>query len=152
MAELGINTSVDIDFRPLVGRIRFFEGQIEKSVNSEGVREQIFRTVASKVIVPEATVSGATQASIDALATGEKLEGVPCTDNGVTRYAYSESYVSSNGDIEATIDPVDEYGEHYGEYNVNTENLAYINDFLIKHDTQSELYDIIYNAVKDAIT
>lgn len=148
MAGFSVNQPVSIDFRPFINRMRYNGEQIEKSVNSVEVKEQILREVVGELIQPESTITGATQASIDAIKNGENIENVPYTDGQITRYAYSESEVLPNGDVAAYIDPVDAYGNHYGEYNVNADALN-LSAYEIKNN--KEVYDIIYDAVVNAI-
>jgi len=149
MAGVVINQKLSIDFRPFINRMRYNGEQIEKSVTSYGVKAKIAQEVVSGLIEPEYIVTGATQASIEAVERGDTLDGVPYTDGKVTRYAYSKSYFSDEY-FYLDMDPVDEYGNHYGQYNINTEGLSQLSSYGLRYN--KEVYDIVYNAVLNAIT
>ena len=127
--------SFDIDYRILVNRMRYIGEDIQKSINADGVKEYIMRHTMAELINPEYVVTGATEASIGAIATGKKLHHKPCygIEHGkkITRYAYSESYVDGKY-FEADINPLDEYGRFYGEFNVDLSELDNIIDYSLR--------------------
>ncbi len=141
---------VEIDFRPFVNRMRYMGEQIEKSVTTPEVRQEILVNVAGSLLVAKGGPdTGATDASIEAIAEGRHIHNEPYSNGEVVRYANAEYHMVDKY-LQVEVDPVDENGRHYGQYSVDVESLP--TDYNIRYEKGSGIYEAIYDAVRDAIT
>ena len=135
--------SIKIDFRPFINRMRYYNEQIERSVTSEGVKEEIFQNLANEYLYSKGKDSGATNASLDAVYSGRYVmdEQYVSPKNGAKRYANG-----SIGPKGIYLDPVDEYDYHYG-----TKSILGWDELTDYNNVKSEAYEIIYQHILDVI-
>ena len=152
MAGNGISASIDIDFRPYVNRMRYYGEQINKSVTSPSVREQILQELVGDLVDENyGQDTGATHYSIQAVATGDYISDKAFSnDKGITRYGTGR-LISNSRETRLEIDPVDENGRHYGAYSVNTELLSTYAQRYELYDEDNAVSDIIMDAVRHVI-
>ena len=143
----GISSDINYDFRPFISKLRASGEKLERRITSRDVRQSVLLDIAGEFIQAEGFDTGATQASIDAIASGQYVQDEAYSNGKVTRFA-NAAYTMSGNKLEFSIDPVDERGNHYGEFSVNLDALP--TDFTIK--TDGVTYETIYEIVREALT
>lgn len=162
MAKLnGAYSTINVDFRPFVNRMRYLNEKLEKSVTSPEVREVILQRLA-KVFVSENNppVTKASHFSLVAVQTGRYIKNRPMTgmdhsdDSSKnklhTRTANGYFRITSKTS-ELVVDPIDEKGRHYGLYSIDTSMLT---PEAIKNELYGEtssVYKVIYYMTRKVI-
>ena len=129
--------SLDLDFRPLVGRMRQLEKGVYRSVTADGIKTLIYQDILRSGYVRERNVvTGATSDSIEQLMDSDgdgrsRINVEPETHTAGVYIRESGGYIDDSG---IYIDPVDLYkgrNYHYGWAAVDS---SFLSDYSLNYD------------------